>query len=420
MKHLQALVLVMVLPELSAQAPRATWPGWGGPNGDFRVASPIELTESWSKATGPRHLWKRALGDGFAGIVCLGDRLFTTFRDDTEEVVIAINRRDGSTIWETRYPHEPYEDQDKNYGLGPNATPRITGRYLVAVSNRGEVRSLDLASGQVRWHVDLHEKFGRQKKKEEYGYSTSPLLYDGSILVLVGGTRHGVVALDPDDGKLRWGSEPCRVSYAPPTLMRLAGRDQLVFFGPQQVLGLDPRSGKFLWRFPVRCRTENNLTPALSLGSDHVWVASQLDGRTRVLKIELKAGKFRPHEVWTRRRLTQGHWNSFRIGDHVIGSIGGNYGSKLTAVEWRTGKVAWRHAGFHCVKGVLADRKLYFLDENGNLGIARLKPDGVEILDSHQVLERVSWTPPTLFEGTLYVRDRKNIVAIDLRKSSYE
>jgi len=33
----------------------------------------------------------------------------------------------------------------------------------------------------------------------------------------------------------------------------------------------------------------------------------------------------------------------------------------------------------------------------------------------HGTLENLSWTPPTLAGTTLYVRDRKNVAAFDLR-----
>ena len=43
---------------------------------------------------------------------------------------------------------------------------------------------------------------------DEYGYSGSPLAFDGRVIVLVGGDDHGVVAFDPADGSTVWESEP--------------------------------------------------------------------------------------------------------------------------------------------------------------------------------------------------------------------
>jgi len=58
------------------------------------------------------------------------------------------------------------------------------------------------------------------------------------------------------------------------------------------------------------------------------------------------------------------------------------------------------------------------LDENGQLGLARVSPDGLKMLASAKVTEPVSWTIPTLVESKMYVRDRENIMALDMAKAA--
>ena len=64
-----------------------------------------------------------------------------------------------------------------------------------------------------------------------------------------------------------------------------------------------------------------------------------------------------------------------------------------------------------------ADEKLLFLDRSGKLAMAKVSPERLEILGTAQVTESVSWTLPTLVSTKLYLRDRKNILALDLSKS---
>ena len=45
------------------------WPQWGGPTRDF--VSRATIASSWPEA-GPRQMWRRPLGDGFASIVSNG------------------------------------------------------------------------------------------------------------------------------------------------------------------------------------------------------------------------------------------------------------------------------------------------------------------------------------------------------------
>ncbi len=395
----------------------SSWTRWGGPNGDFKVVGP-PLVESWPES-GPRRLWEVELGDGYSAVLCRGDRLYTVYREEETEIVVALDRKDGSLVWDFAYEAGRYPDMTKNFGEGPNATPLLLQDRLVTIGVTGKVTCLDAESGDPFWELDLHAKYGRQKRREEYGYSGIPLEYDGRILVLVGGDQHAVVALDPAGGSLVWGSAPGRVSYAPPALLRIGGTDQLVYFSPTEVIGLDPRNGEQLWSYPVECVTENNLTPVALCADDHLWVACQLDGGTRVLKITREDGAFRAAAVWESRTLKQGHWPSIVLGDHVYGSLG-DASSMFGAVNWRTGETAWKERVFHAAQVLYADGRIILIDESGQVAMVRVAPEGPQVLCTAQVLESISWTVPTLVDTTLYVRDRKRIVALDLAASSYE
>ena len=396
-----------------------SWTSRSGPSGDFRQSSDAPLTRSFGD-DGPKILWRRPLGDGYSGLLYEDGTLFAQFRELGDGVINALDAATGETLWDFGYPVTCYEDMALEYGKGPNATPLLADGRLFAVSIDGKVYGLDAESGEFLWELDLHERYGRQKRREEYGFSISPVAVDDTILIFVGGDVHGVVALDPEDGSQVWGSPPSRVSYAQPTLVDVGGEEQLVFFSPTAVIGMNPRNGDFLWQHPVECFTENNLTPALPLDGRNLWVSSQLDGGTRVITIPESGSDAAPEVLWESRALTQAHWDSFRVGDFVYGSLGGNSSSVLAGVNWRTGEVAWKERGFHLAKGVFVDDVLYFLDEDGQLAIARFSPEGVEILDSSELLARVSWTPPILVDGVLYVRDREQVVAVDLSASAYE
>lgn len=66
-------------------------------------------------------------------------------------------------------------------------------------------------------------------------------------------------------------------------------------------------------------------------------------------------------------------------------------------------------------KGDYADGKLILLDEDGQLALVRLSPQGMNVMAKASVLDHIAWTPPTLVGANLYLRDRRTIVALDLR-----
>ena len=58
--------------------------------------------------------------------------------------------------------------------------------------------------------------------------------------------------------------------------------------------------------------------------------------------------------------------------------------------------------------------RLIILDEAGQLAIVNANPNSFEVLAQAQVLTSRSWTVPTLSGTKLYLRDMKEILALDL------
>jgi outer membrane protein assembly factor BamB len=86
----------------------------------------------------------------------------------------------------------------------------------------------------------------------------------------------------------------------------------------------------------------------------------------------------------------------------------------MTAVEVKTGKVAWQTRDFAKASFLLADGKFIIIDEDGNLGLATPSPQGLTVHSKVPLLDHNAWTVPTLVGTKLYVRDRKTIMALDV------
>ena len=403
---------IVALFVLAPQVDGQDWLQWGVPAGDFKVDA-TGLADTWPEG-GPKQLWKRALGDGYSSILHKDGRLYTMYRDDDEEVIVALDAATGDTKWEHRCKPTLWPDMTLAFGLGPNATPLIVGDRLFAIGVDGYLRCLNIASGKVLWSHDLPAEFGRRKRIEEYGYSGSPVSYGQTIIVQVGGDDHAVVAYDTS-GSTVWKSDPGGVSYAPATIIKLAGHQQFIYFSPEGVNGLDPKTGKTLWHWPIEFSNGNHLTPIIQCDDNHIWVASQFSsGGGRLLKITPGTEKMSVEQLWFKRKLRASHWTAVRLGDTIYGSVGGNSVSFVAAFDWKTGKIHWRDRSFHKTQALYADGKLIFLDENGELVLAKVSPEEFKVLASAQVTEAVSWSLPTLVSNKLYLRDRKHIWALDL------
>jgi len=57
--------------------------------------------------------------------------------------------------------------------------------------------------------------------------------------------------------------------------------------------------------------------------------------------------------------------------------------------------------------------ELIVLDEDGSLGMVTVSPKGLEVQARAEIFSGRSWTAPTLVGTRLYLRDRKQMVALD-------
>ncbi len=393
----------------TAQSPGESWPGWGGPNGDFTVEA-RELAAAWPPE-GPPLVWSRPLGKGYSAIAAADGVLFAMHREGNDELVAALRADDGSTIWEHRYEAVPRKPNQVQFGSGPNASPLVLDDRVITLGYTGVLSCLDRADGRLVWSHELIRDLDGEVL--DFGYSASPILHDGRVIVLVGGKRQGAVALDPGDGSVVWSGPPSGVSYATPLVIDVDGQQQLLYFSADEIIGLDAADGTRLWSFPVVNQYRNNATDPRWGDDGLLWVATQLDGGTRALRLTRDGDATRVEQVWESNQLSIHFWNALRLGDTVYASIGGN-ATILAGVDVGSGEILWRRRGFEQVNFVHTGELTVLLDANGRLALARLSPDGIEVLAEARILDGPTWTAPTLVGTRLYLRDQQSIRALEL------
>jgi outer membrane protein assembly factor BamB len=405
---MRSLLAALLLPSV---LPAADWPQFAGPQRNFMVDAK-NLADSWP-ATGPARLWARPLGEGYSEIAADGERLYTMYRRGNDEVVIALDARTGRTIWEHANGAAFRPGMGMENGSGPHATPLIMGGQLFTVGILACLEAFDKNTGQVLWTKDLYKDFPGSTHMDR-GYSGSPLAYNGTIIMQIGGPGHALIALNPKDGSLVWARQDFKNAPSSPTIINVSGQDQLVAFMSDQVIGVDPNNGALLWTHPHQ--TSWGLNIALPVwGSDNLLFASSAyNGGSRVLQLTRNGAKTVVKELWANNQMRVHHSSVVRVGDYVYGSNGDFGPAPMTAVEVKTGKIVWRDRSFPKANFVYADRKFIIVDEDGNLALATIGPEGVKVLSKTHLLESNAWTAPTLAGTKLYVRDRHTIIALDL------
>jgi outer membrane protein assembly factor BamB len=275
----------------------------------------------------------------------------------------------------------------------------------------GKFFAFDRKTGRILWSHDLHEKFDMSGYR---GFAPSPIAYGETIILPVGGRGQALVAFDRKSGAVIWKSLDFGMAPASPVLIEVDGQDQLVVFAPYEVVGVDPTNGAMLWSHPHKTNYGLNISTPVWGEGNLLFCSAAYDGGSRVIRLTRAGGRTTAEEVWASNRMRLHFGNAIRIGGMILGTSGDFGPAFFSAVDVRTGEELWRERTFGRSQMVLADGKLVIVDEGGDLAIAQASPQGLTVHARAEVLTENAWTPPTLVGGRLYVRDRKNVVALDL------
>lgn len=405
------LLVFLCLSGRPALAQSADWSQWGGPNRNFK-SSVTGLATAWP-AGGPRRLWSRELGEGFSGVAVEGGRLFTMYRKGEQELAVSLDGATGKTLWEYSYDAPFSKDYDMSNGPGPHATPLIAGDLVFTAGATSKLHCLNKQTGKPVWSHDLINEFNGTLRVN--GYSCSPLAFKNTVVMMVGGQGHALIAFNQKDGAVAWKRHDYKNSTSSPIIINVDGQDQLVAFMFGEIVGVDPNNGDLLWSHPHETDFGLNTSTPVWGDDNLLFVSSGYNGGSRVLKLTRANGKTNVEEVWFHRLMRVHFGTCIRVGDYVYGSSGDFGPAPFTAVNVKTGKIAWRDRSFTRASFVFADGRFIILDEDGHLSLASVTPEGLKIHSRVELLTSLSWTPPTLAGATLYVRDRKNLMAFDLK-----
>ena len=400
---------------INAQTDPVGWPQFGGPTRDFRILT-TPLADDWYALT-PTPLWARSLGEGYSSILVDDDRLVTMYREDNEEVVIALAADSGETRWRYAYEapllHDGYFEVWLNSaGPGPYATPVLADGAVFTIGVNGQLHALDARTGSLRWQENLVERFDLV---DYNAFASSPLAFEGTVILPLGGSGQGVVAFDQQDGSVVWQSEPFDLGPGSPSLIELDGRSQLVVLGQQEVVGLDPRDGHRLWSHPHPNELGLNISVPLWDHDERLFVSSAYDGGSRLIRLSHVDGRTTAEEVWSTNRMRVHFGNAVRVGRLILGSTGDFGPAFLAALDIDTGEEVWRERTFARAHLLEVDGRVVIVDEDGELAVASVNESGLEVHMRMTALTENAWTPPTLVDGVLYLRDRSDIRALVLR-----
>ncbi len=426
------------------------WPQWLGPQRDGVWRETGLLTKF--PAGGPKVRWRTPIGEGYSGPSVANGKVYVTDRVRPKGVinpdnafdkktripgverVLCLNEADGKIIWEYEYPC----DYQISYASGPRTSPLIAGGKVYTLGAMGHLYCLNADTGKVVWSKELLKEY--KMLIPTWGFAGHPLLDGDRLICLVGGQGSVAVAFHKDTGKEIWkalsANEP---GYAPPTIVEIDGKRQLILWHPESINSLNPETGKVYWshKYNKKPQVRAGMTiPTPRLDGDKLFFTCFYDG-SLMLKVK---GVELPTVIWqgqNRSEMPDGTDALHCVMNTPIIKNGYIYGAcsygEFRCIAEATGKriwetyqpttgksVRWGHA-FLVEQG---DRFILF-NEQGDLIIAKLSPQGYQEIDRANILtptntmappagRRVIWSHPAFANRSVYARNDKEIICVSM------
>ncbi len=404
----------------------ADWPQFLGPTRNNVAAEDEKPLPASFPSSGPRVLWQKMLGTGFAGPAVAAEIVVVFHREKDDAVVEALDSASGLGLWRFNY-HTPYRDSF-GFDNGPRATPTIVGASSIRQGARGHLKvtggkvfthgaegivtALDLSTGKLLWQVDTAKVLG--SPQGYFGRACAPLVVGDLVIVTPGGgTGKAVVALNIADGSVKWSAGDDEASYSSPVL---ASDGVLVCWLRNNLTTFNLADGKALASEHYRPEEEASVSSAVPIKTDHGWFLSAEYGVGASLWDIAADGKL--SKTWSGDGLLDSHYATpvFANG-YVYGFTGRQErGQSLCCLSTDTHKVAWTSPS---AKGGMVLRvkdKLLAVTESGELWIVSAKPGEFDQTGVAQILRSGHRSYPAYSNGVLYARDGEKMVAVQLAK----
>jgi outer membrane protein assembly factor BamB len=393
---------------ISAQTPSTTdWPQWRGPD-RTGISRETGLLKQWPSG-GPARLWRVTnLGGGYGSVSTKGDRIFVQMSVGRQSVVASLNQSNGQIVWSKPLGAAGTNDR----GSGPRGTPTIDGDRVYALTESGDLACLRVADGAIVWQRNILRDF----RGQNIGWliSESPLVDGDRVIVSPGGRDASVVALDKMTGNTVWTSKGLsdQAGYASAIAADVGGVRTLMTFTSEAGVGLRASDGKPMWRYAAAAnRTANIATPVFSNGK--VFYTSGYDTGGALLKLTAQGGEVKATEAYFTRDMKNHHGGVVLVDGYLYGFND----SILTAINFETGKMAWRDRSVGKGSLTYAEGHLYILGEQNVVGLVEATPAGYREKGRFTIPDSglPAWAHPVVSGGRLYIRNQGTLAAYDIK-----
>ena len=364
------------------------------------VISTTQLKLDWESSP-PKLVWRRSVGAGWSGFAIAGNSAITQEQEDDWEKVVCYELHTGDVQWShkdnARYHAPPA-------GLGPRATPTISGNRVYTVGSTGILNCLDFETGEQLWTTNIFEE--HEAEAPPWGVSISPLVFGELVVVSAG----GAVAYHRETGEIAWVGYRNKSGYSSPLLTTLAGVEQIVIFNQGLVTAHEPLSGGLLWKQPWPPSVECVSQP-VPLPDDKLLVSSGYGVGAKLFQISRNPmGEFNVSIIWETIYLKAKFTNIIYYNDYLYGLDDGIF----ACINPADGTRQWKRGRYGHGQTLLISDVLLVLAESGEVVLVDPNPNTHIEHARFAAVKGRAWNTPALAGDYLLVRSDQEAACYQL------
>jgi outer membrane protein assembly factor BamB len=347
-------------------------------------------------------------------------------------VALCFDAESGRQLWREnvgsdsrRYP--------RNNLVSPS--PVADGKNVFFLYGNGELVGFDF-EGKRLWSRNIEAEYGNLAVK--FGYSNSPLLYEGKLYVVVirrdrpyrppaadGLLDSYMMTLDPKTGRTIWkrqrktnAFDEGMETYSTTIPFVRNGKVELLNTGADFVTANDPATGKELWRFEYWRRKvrDSRTIPSLVVGAGLIFGARHKHNGVFALQPAGGAGGDTARIVWEFDEAAPDCSTPLFYQGRLYILDGIRRGKVVACLDPKTGRQFWQGKiggrGPWRASLTAGDGKLYCINETGEIVVLRAGGDKLDVIFETKTDQTPIQSSISIANGRLFIRTAENLYCI--------
>lgn len=402
------------------------WPNFRGVNHDNIAADGVKLADTWGDA-GPPVLWRQPLGEGHSGPVIYDGQVFILdyLEKEKAEALRSFALVSGKELWRRWY----HIDIKRNHGRS-RTTPAVSDDHVVTIGPLGHVMGVDRKNGDLRWTIDLVKDF--KTVIPQWYTGQCPFIEQGVVILAPAGPHHLIIGVDALTGQLLWSTpnpQKFKMSHASVMPMTIGGKKMYVYAAIGGIVGIAADGdavGKILWQSREWSPSVVAPSPVQISPSQIYLTAGYGSGSTTVQVLPDKEGykltwgkKYKPREAFSLEQQSAILYQNTLLG--IMSKDAGAARMQLVGVNPENIAQVQVASGatlrFGLCPFMVADDKIYVLDDTGTLTMLKMENKTFKVLGQHKIFSGSDpWGPLALADGLMVLRDSTSLACVDLSR----